>query len=195
MSAILNSLQIYDEQLLRWLNQHHNWWLDQVMIASSDTWTWLPLYLLLLWWLWRTDRSQVWLHLLAVILLIVLADQASASLIKPWIGRQRPCHEPSLLEWLHLPAGCGGIYGFVSSHAANVFALATLWVCLWGGRQPLWHMLWLWAVWVSLSRVYLGKHYPSDILFGALLGGICGLVVYFSLYRWIKAWLLGLFKK
>ena len=103
--------------------------------------------------------------------------------MKPFFERLRPCHNPSIASLVHLVEGCGGKYGFASSHAANAFGLATAcWLFL---RSWSHYFIWgfLWAVVVSYSRIYMGVHYPLDILVGAFIGVVLAWLVYQSYQR------------
>ena len=108
--------------------------------------------------------------------MIAVSDQMSSTVIKNSVMRLRPCHDPAVAPQLHLVNGyCGGQYGFVSSHASNSFALVSFLVFLF--RKERIKLQWVvlsWAILVSLSRIYLGAHYPTDIICGALLGVIIG---------------------
>jgi undecaprenyl-diphosphatase len=114
--------------------------------------------------------------LLFVGLVIVLCDQTASHLIKNAVMRLRPSHEPALVGMVHLSkAGAGGIYGFVSSHAANAFGFATFLNFTLDKRfKLLKYWLFIWAVLVSYSRIYNGVHYPGDVLVAALLGTAIG---------------------
>lgn len=120
----------------------------------------------------------------AVVLLIVLSDQVSVHAFKNVVHRLRPCHNPDIQSMVHLLNGrCGGSYGFVSSHAANVFALA-MFLFLFFREKINNFGVWIfaWASVVAYSRVYAGVHYPGDIIVGALLGAGIGVAVY-KLYQ------------
>ena len=111
---------------------------------------------------------------------IALADQLASGLLKPLVARLRPCHNDSVNIKLILIDGiCGGQYGFVSSHAANVFAVFIFFVLknVFQKIKPMIYVLLVWAVVVSLSRVYLGVHYPGDVLCGAVVGVIATSVI------------------
>ncbi len=171
--------QDLDKQATLFLNSLHHPSIDQVMILISNKPTWYPLYVLLIGLIIYTSRKRSWLVLVNIALLITLADRISSGLIKPLVMRLRPCHEALMYPFLHLPDGCGGSYGFVSSHAANTFAIACF-LFLYFNKQKWTYLLFLWAAVVSYSRIYLGAHYLGDVMCGALLGGGLGWLVYRS---------------
>ncbi len=167
----------WDEAAFLWLNSFHNETLDPIVLQLTQTISWIPLYLLLLYQIYRIDpKNTAWI-LGGVMLTILLADQVSSGLMKPYFERLRPCHDPRWEGMLHLYGRCGGLYGFVSSHAANTFGLATFLTLKLGKKQRAIAWLFLYALVVSYTRIYLGVHYPLDVFFGALVGV---LAAYFS---------------
>jgi len=163
-----------DTKLFLFLNGLNSESFDVIMWWVSGKTTWWPFYLLLFGFMAWRKRWQLVPMILFIALVITLADQSSVHLFKNVFQRLRPCHEPSLEGLVHLVNNkCGGQYGFVSSHAANTFGLATL-LYLWIGRRWFSLLMILWAVMVGYSRIYLGVHYPGDVLFGSLLGMGCG---------------------
>ncbi len=161
-----------DHRLLLAINHAHTSALDRLMVFASDRYVWFPAYLVLILWLIDIFRRRSWQLLPLLIGAIALADSITSKLFKPFFARLRPCHAPGLLGKLHLPDGCGGQYGFLSSHAANSFALAVfLLLVLPGSRfRALKITAFVWAAMLSYSRMYLAAHYPSDVLGGALIG-------------------------
>ena len=137
---------------------------------------WFPVYVLLIIWLIYRFRWRAALLLPLVVAAVGLADSITSRLFKPFFGRPRPCHDATLEHLLHLPDGCGGQFGFLSSHAANSMALAVfLALVLPTGRfRGLKIGAFSWFVLLSYSRVYLGAHYPTDVLGGATVGGLLG---------------------
>jgi undecaprenyl-diphosphatase len=117
---------------------------------------------------------------------VALADSIASKLFKPYFARLRPCHAPGLAGRLHLPDGCGGQFGFLSSHAANSFALAIFLLLVLPRRRfrALKLAAFIWAGLLSYSRMYLGAHYPSDVLGGALIGAALGVGAAWAFRRW-----------
>jgi len=163
-----------DTKIFLFLNGLNSESFDVIMWWVSGKTTWWPFYLLLLGFLGWKKGWQLALMVLFIVLVITLADQSSVQLFKNVFQRLRPCHEPSLEGMVHIVNNkCGGKYGFVSSHAANTFGLAAL-LFLWVKNKWFTILMIVWASLVGYSRIYLGVHYPGDVLFGSLLGVGCG---------------------
>ncbi len=163
----------WDQALFGIINQSYlPTWLDSVAIHSRNPWTWIPLYLAILAWILYRPLSKSWKIVLILVLAVILSDQISATLIKPWAMRLRPCRFPDTATNARLLVPCGSGYSFVSSHASNHFALAwTLGLFFyqrWRGSGLI-----LGTIWSSLicwSQIRVGVHFPTDIAFGAMLG-------------------------
>jgi undecaprenyl-diphosphatase len=167
---MIEIIKKWDEETFLWLNSFHWEPLDPIVFQLTQTISWIPLYLLLLYLIYRIDpKNTAWI-LGGVMLTILLADQVSSGLMKPYFERLRPCHDPRWEGMLHAYGRCGGLYGFVSSHAANTFGLATFLTLKLGKKQKAIAWLFLYALVVSYTRIYLGVHYPLDLFFGALVG-------------------------
>jgi undecaprenyl-diphosphatase len=124
--------------------------------------------------------------ILFIVVVITLTDQTSVHLFKNVVQRLRPCHETSLEGLVHLVNNkCGGQFGFISSHAANSFGVAVL-VSLWLRKWGYTAVMLSWAMLIAYSRVYLGVHYPGDVIAGAIWGAGCAWLVFY-LYNWILA--------
>lgn len=168
---MMDYLLSLDEKLLLFFNSVHSTWLDSLMFSITDGKVWAPLFLFTIIFIIVKFKGKGFFMLLFVALVITLGDQISSSLLKPLIGRLRPSHEPHLEGILHIVNNYrGGLYSFVSSHATNSFGVATmLWLLI--GKQYKWISVFFgWALIFSFTRVYLGVHYPGDILGGAILG-------------------------
>jgi len=150
------------------------------MHAISGRLIWVPLYLAILIFLGIKYKRKFLVIVLFIILAATLSDQISV-LIKNLVLRLRPCYEPSLEGHVHVVNGeCGGKYSFVSSHAANSFDVALLSLLF---IKKKWYSICIiiWAFVIGYSRIYLGVHYPGDVIIGSLLGALIGWSVY-SLY-------------
>jgi len=148
------------------------------MFAISGRFIWIPLYLAIMIYLGITYKRKFLVILLFIILGITIADQTSVNLFKNLIQRLRPCHEPALQGLVHTVNGkCGGRFGFVSSHAANSFNIALISLLLVRKR---WYSvaILIWAATIAYSRIYLGVHYPGDVVGGSILGACIGSCIY-----------------
>jgi undecaprenyl-diphosphatase len=182
---MLDGLIMLDQAATLAINQASNPTGDFIMSLISAKSTWVPLYLgllLLLHKIFGWKRSL--LLVVFIVLNLVLTDQISV-LFKDTFERLRPCHEPGFADLLHLPDGCGGRYGFVSSHAANTMGLAVLVSLILKNRLMTYAML-AFALANAYSRVYLGKHYVLDVICGALLGLVLAGLMYQALLWSIK---------
>ncbi len=167
-----------DEKLFMFLNGLHSGFLDIIMWHISGKYIWLTLYVVLLYAIIKKYRQQGFLFILGIVLTIVIADQTSV-FIKNSVERLRPTHNPDFGNIVHVVRNYrGGNYGFVSSHAANCFGLATF-IALIFKKQWITASMLVWAIIVSYSRIYLGVHYPGDIICGGILGSTIAFVLFF----------------
>ena len=185
---MFDKLKEWDTQLFLYLNGKHNSFSDVIMYWASDKLFWIPFYIVLLIIVIKHFKKRSILILLHIAALITASDQVSSNLIKNTVKRLRPSHEAAIQDLIHLSkAGAGGTYGFVSSHASNSFALFVfLSFILPASFKPLKYILLFWALLVGYSRIYVGVHYPGDVVFGALLGSILGWLLS-RLYFYIAA--------
>lgn len=168
-----------DKELFLFFNGYHAPWLDYIMELFSETEFWIPLHAFLLWHIVRLHKRQSILILVAIAITITMADQITTSFMKPFFERLRPSHEPSLDGLVHIVNNHrGGKFGFASSHAANTFGTVMFLTLLFRRTKPWMAWFFLWAALVSYTRIYLGVHYPGDILVGAIVGMLCALISY-----------------
>lgn len=167
-----------DRHLTLWLNSWHTGFADCFYYFITASTTWIPLYLVLAWMFFKQQGGRGLVTIITIAILVGLADFISSSVLKPLIERPRPCHD-EIMQWMvHLVNGRrGGMFGFVSSHAANTFALATF-VALVVRHTGLSLSLFAWAFLNSYSRIYNGMHFVGDIVCGAILGMVLARLVY-----------------
>lgn len=174
-----------DTSLFLFLNGLNSPVWDKIMWIVSDKEPWIPLYLFMIFLMIRKFKWHAVISILLAFIVILLADQLSVHLFKDVFQRLRPCHNPEIKDLVHLVKNkCGGQYGFVSSHAANTFGLAVYTLLLFKTKWYTWVIL-FWAVLVSYSRIYLGVHFPLDVICGGLLGILIGFSVY-KLFNYLK---------
>ncbi len=171
-------LEQFDRELFLLINSFNSPFFDQVMYIISGKLTWVPLYIVILAAIGRKYRRKFYPVILFICLSVLLADQGSVQIFKNTVRRLRPCHEPSLEGMVHLVENrCGGLYGFVSSHASNAFNVALISLMFIRKR---WYSvsIVIWAALVGYSRIYVGVHYPGDVICGSLFGTLTGWSVY-----------------
>lgn len=176
---MLQELIHFDQQLLIQLNGSDSDYWDGIWMGVTKVLTWVPFYLSMLYVLIRSfEFRKVLLIVLMMGLAILLADQVASGICKPYFQRFRPTHEPLLEGQVDIVRGyVGGLYGFMSSHAANGFAIFTFLSLVFRYRWLTFTLL-QYAAFTSFSRIYLGLHYPGDILCGGLWGIVSGLLAY-----------------
>lgn len=183
-NELVESILPYEKDLFLWLNGSHDVFWDSFMWIYSNKLTWIPLLIVAIGvFVYKIKWQKALILVLCMILLGLLCDQLSAGVIKPIFSRFRPTHHPNyenLVETVNNYRG--GRYGFISAHAANGFGLATF-VSLIYRYRYLTITLFLWATLTAYSRIYLGVHFISDIVGGALLGLLLGYLIFLLFQR------------
>lgn len=169
-------LNKFDISLFLMLNNLHTPFFDWLMYWFSNKWIWFPVYLLVLIYIFKKKENYKSI-LVCIGLIVASADMTSSLVLKPLVQRKRPCYQTELVPKMIIVGSCGGLYGFVSSHAANSFAIATFLVLLFAG-QKIWLFAYFWALLVAYSRIYLGVHFPFDVLVGSLIGIFYAILIY-----------------
>ena len=182
---MIDYLMDIDDDALLAVNGMHDVFQDAFWWLVTAKWSSALLLLALLWILLHQNRRHALLVLAMLVLSVILADQVSSGLIKHLVERLRPTHDPSLESMVHVINGYrGGLYGFVSSHAANSCALAML-VSLVMRQRLVTISLFTWTLLQCYSRMYLGVHYPGDIIGGLVVGLLAGWLVWIIM-RWVE---------
>ena len=173
---LINWLDHLDKVLFMLIqNDSDHSWLDVIMPILREPLTWIPLYAFMLYYSFRQGSARAWPFIVLTLLTLAITDSVTAQLLKPLFGRLRPCHDPEVQSLLRGLVDCGGLYSMPSNHAANHFGMAAFWfysIRAMTGKK--WHWLWIWAAAVGYAQIYVGKHYPFDILVGSAVGFLTG---------------------
>lgn len=175
---MLDTLLHLDRTFFFFINTGHtNSFLDWILPLFRDKYFWTPLYLFIICFLIMNYKQRGGLTILILLIAIVLSDQISSSLIKPLFERLRPCSNPLIAEHTRLLVECGTGYSFTSSHAANHFTLAIFIIMLFYDKiKWIVPVGFLWASSICYAQIYVGLHYPADVIGGAFIGILLGLI-------------------
>ncbi len=170
----------YERGLFLWLNEFHNAFWDSFMWMYSGKATWILLVLVGVGiFFYKTKWQQAIWIVICLVLLGVLCDQLSASVIKPIFERLRPTYHPDFKAYVHIVNSYrGGRFGFISAHAANGFGIATFMSLMFKYRRFT-IVIFSWATVTAYSRIYLGVHFISDVVGGMFLGILMGTLIYY----------------
>ena len=175
----------FDKQLLLLLNGSESLFLDSMVVTLTTAWTWVPLYISLLIVVIKNSDSalKILLTILSAGLCVLLAGTVDDTIVKPLVGRWRPTRDPEIGFLVDIVDGYrGGDYGFFSAHAANTFSIAVFFCWLIRSRVLSWALV-IWSLTNCWTRMYLGVHFPGDILVGLTWGFMVGSFSYFLYYR------------
>jgi len=174
---MIELLDQWDQQLFILINGLHHPVLDSGMLIITSRYYPIPLYLLLIIAIiWKYKIKGLWV-VVALVAAVLLANHLTSEIMKPMIGRLRPCRNPDLDAHIHLIVVCKSVYGMASSHASNSMALITaLWLLMRRHNQYI-PYLFIWVILVNYSRIYIGVHYPGDVMVGTLVGALASILV------------------
>ncbi|MBK6731860.1 MAG: phosphatase PAP2 family protein [Bacteroidetes bacterium] len=175
-----SGIEQFDRNLYLTVNSDwSNSFFDVIMPVIRTKENWIPLYILLAIWLIYKFKWNGFFVILTIAITVTITDQVSSFIMKPLFARPRPCSIPEIAEHANLIIGCSPSYSFTSSHAANHFGLAVVFGLLFL-RRSYWFIIVgiFWAASISFAQVYVGVHYPLDVIGGALLGSFLGFLIY-----------------
>jgi len=180
LEKITNAISSIDHTLFLYINRvWTNSFFDTVFPIYRESYTWIPFYFFILLLMLFNFGKKAWLWMLFFIITVSLCDQVSSNFIKDFFARTRPCRDPEIAGYVRLLLSrCPSSGSFTSSHATNHFGMVMFMVATSGQFLGKWkYALWLWAALIAYAQVYIGVHFPLDVIGGALLGMIIGYFV------------------
>ena len=191
--SLFTYLESLDKSLFKFIQLHlTSPSLDSTMLMLREPSCWIPLYVFVLVWVFMHNKEHAVKFVILSVLTIALSDIFASSVLKPMFMRLRPCYDMDTMYLLRNLIGCAGRYSMPSSHAVNHFALAAYWfysIQLINGKK--YWLFWLWASVICFAQVYVGKHFPGDVIVGGIIGSLIGTAISI-LYR---EWAFGYDKK
>ena len=172
---MLEHIENIDREITILINNLSHDYLDYIMIFLSNKYVWIPLYIYLIFLLWKYDKKNFTINIVICSGSVIVADFITSSIMKPYFERLRPCQDNSMLDLINIVSGCGKKFSFASSHASTTFSLATIFFYITRGDIKL---LFLWSLLIGYSRIYLGVHYFLDVIIGFLVGFLTSMVIY-----------------
>ncbi len=170
-------LEGIDKEITVFLNNlsHEN--INIFMILLSNKYVWIPLYLFLIFWLWKFDKKNFGLNFIICVATVIIADFITSSLMKPFFERLRPCQDSNLVELINIVSGCGKKFSFASSHASTTFSLSSIFYLI--SKKKI-KILFLWSLLIGYSRIYLGVHFFLDVITGFGVGLLTSLIIFYT---------------
>ena len=172
---MLEHIENIDREITIIINNLSHDYLDYIMIFLSNKYVWIPLYIYLIFLLWKYDKKNFTINIVICSGSVIVADFITSSIMKPYFERLRPCQDNSMLDLINIVSGCGKKFSFASSHASTTFSLATIFFYITRGDIKL---LFLWSLLIGYSRIYLGVHYFLDVIIGFLVGFLTSMIIY-----------------
>ena len=183
-------LETLDRKLFLLINQNNFELFDVLMPLYTYKFTWVPFYIILIILLYKKHGIKSLYIIFPLIILAVGLSDATCNIFKYGIARYRPCHNLEINNLVkiyakigHEKPHCGGKYGFVSAHSSTSFAIAFLFSIFYKNKRAT-YLIFIWAIIMAYSRIYVGVHYPADVIIGAINGLLCGGVIYF-IYKYL----------
>jgi membrane-associated phospholipid phosphatase len=184
---MLDQILQWDQTLFFAINHSHFTWFDAFMPYYRHKVFWVPLYVFIIaFFIWNFPKNGLWIVFFAL-LTVGLSDTVSSQWIKKTVKRLRPCNDLEIQDQVTLRIRCGGGYSFTSSHATNHAAVAFFIFFLFKNHRRFWRwMVVFWAVTVGVAQIYVGVHYPLDVLTGLLIGTVIGWLLAGLFHRWLR---------
>ena len=180
---MIDWLDRIDKEVFLYLNGIYSDFSDAFWLFVTNIPTWIPLYILILYFFIRVYKKDS-VYLIAGILLVILfSDQFTSGFMKPFFGRPRPCYSPDIGSLVHVAKACGGPFGFASGHSANSFGIAMFTWLIFRHQWRWTAIMFFWAAMVAYSRIAVGVHYPGDIIVGGLVGIFFGWLVFYLMEK------------